>query len=139
MSSAPVLELRAFRQLVGQSRISLPRPVARNAGFRQRQYVRLSLQGADREPHLSPLVEILGAATILRSPETKEKDKSADDKKPARAWTLWPNVAEQGVGNKTSTASQSEKINPATPEDTAEVERDSFHGQITVFRRAIRN
>ena len=93
------------------------------------------LSKARTESHIFRLGLIynLGAATILRSPETKEKDKSADDKKPARAWTLWPNVAEQGVGNKTSTASQSEKINPATPEDTAEVERYSFHGQITVL------
>ena len=90
----------------------------------------------------------LGADNLLPKPEGKkeakkeaEKDgKKEDNKEEAKrdgkqeqnADTAWPNVARTTEGNMTSTATESAKINPTTPQDTAEAERYSFHGQSTV-------
>ena len=72
--------------------------------------------------------------------QDKSADKSADKDRgkgggesSAGGSTAWPNVAETAVGNMTSTATESAKINPTTAADTGEVELYSAHGQFTVL------
>jgi high affinity Mn2+ porin len=62
----------------------------------------------------------------------KKEEAKTDEKPQEGARTAWPNVARPTEGNVTSTATESAKINPTTPQDVPDEERYSFHAQSTV-------
>jgi high affinity Mn2+ porin len=79
----------------------------------------------------------LGADNLLPKPEGKKEGKKEDAKGGGEASqegkrTAYPNVASVTEGNQASTASETPKINPTTPQDTPQEERYSFHAQSTV-------
>ena len=80
----------------------------------------------------------LGADDLLPKPEgkkegKKEKEEAKSDEKPQEGKRVaWPNVASVTEGNQASTASETPKINPTTPQETPDEERYGFHGQSTV-------
>jgi len=78
----------------------------------------------------------LGADNLLPKAEGKkeeERDEAKSDEKQHRSnQSDWPGVAASTEGEKESTASDTEKINPTTAQDTAGGERYSFHAQSTL-------
>ncbi|ARN82990.1 hypothetical protein B1812_20045 [Methylocystis bryophila] len=73
----------------------------------------------------------LGADNLLPKADRKKEGAEGGGETQESKQTAWPNVARPTEGERTSTASDSARINPTTPQDTPQEERYSFHAQST--------